>query len=302
MPLFFDIKRYSINDGPGIRITIFIKGCPMSCVWCHNPEGISPEKQKMYSLKRCIGCGKCISVCPANALSITSDKGIRCNNKLCSLCGKCVEVCPSKAMDISGTEYSTDYLMQQIEKETIFMDRSEGGVTFCGGEPLLYPDILSELLTRCGELSIHRAVDTTLFAKTETVEKILQQTDLFLVDLKHMNPAKHKEFCGVSNELILSNLRMIAEAGVEFIIRIPLIEGINADTQNITDTAKYLSALPWKRKLVNLLPYHEIAAGKHEKMGTTCNPQKIRMGIPTSECLQQCIKIFNSFGCEATIG
>ena len=302
MPLFFDIKRYSINDGPGIRITIFIKGCPMSCVWCHNPEGISPEKQKMYSLKRCIGCGKCISACPANALSITSDKGIRCNNKLCSLCGKCVEVCPSKATEISGTEYSTDYLMQQIEKETIFMDRSEGGVTFCGGEPLLYPDILSELLTRCGELSIHRAVDTTLFAKTETVKKIMQQTDLFLVDLKHMNPTKHKEFCGVSNELILSNLRVIAEAGVEFIIRIPLIEGINADTQNITDTAKYLSALPWKRKLVNLLPFHEIAAGKHEKMGTTYNPQKIRMGIPTPECLQQCIKIFYSFDIEATIG
>jgi len=301
MPLFFDIKRYSINDGPGIRITIFIKGCPMSCVWCHNPEGISPQKQKMYSRKRCIGCLKCISACPADALSTTPD-GIKTDNTTCILCGKCVEACPSKAMEISGTEYSTDYLIQEIEKETIFMDRSEGGVTFCGGEPLLYPDILSELLIRCGELGVHRAVDTALFAKAQIVKEIIPKTDLFLVDLKHIDPSKHKEFCGVSNELILSNLRMIAEAGADFIIRIPLIGGINADTKNITDSAKYLSSLPWKRKLVNLLPFHEIAAGKHEKMGTTYNPSKIPMDTPKPERLQQCIKIFNDFGIEATVG
>ena len=301
MPLFFDIKRYSINDGPGIRITIFMKGCPMSCIWCHNPEGISPQKQKMFSRKRCIGCLSCILACPTEALSATPD-GIKIDNILCTLCGRCVEVCPSKAMEISGIEYSTDYLMQEIEKETIFMDRSEGGVTFCGGEPLLYPDLLSELLTRCGDLGVHRVVDTTLFAKAESVKKIIPETDLFLVDLKHIDPAKHKEFCGVSNELILSNLKMVAEAETDFIIRIPLIEGINADTKNITNSAKYLSSLPWSRKLVNLLPYHEIAAGKHEKMGMTYNPQKIHMAAPKPERLQRCIDIFDDFKIEATVG
>ena len=301
MPLFFDIKRYSINDGPGIRITIFMKGCPMSCIWCHNPEGMSPQKQKMYSRKRCIGCLSCISACPNGALSTTPD-GIRTNNTLCSLCGKCIEVCPSKAMEISGIEYSTDYLIQEIEKETIFMDRSEGGVTFCGGEPLLYPKTLSELLSRCGNLGIHRVVDTTLFANVEVVKDIIQKTELFLVDLKHIDPAKHKEFCGVSNELILFNLRMIAKAGADFVIRIPLIEGINADSKNITDSAKYLASLPWKRRVVNLLPYHNIAAGKHEKLGTTYNPSKIPMDTPKPERLQQCIKIFSDFDIEATIG
>jgi len=182
------------------------------------------------------------------------------------------------------------------------MDRSEGGVTFCGGEPLLYPDILSELLIRCGDLGVHRTVDTTLYAKTEAVKNIISKTDLFLVDLKHMDPAKHKEFCGVSNELILSNLRTIADIGADFIIRIPLIEGINTDAKNITESAKHLSSLPWKRKLVDLLPYHEIAAGKHEKMGAIYNPKQIPMTAPTPERLQQCIKIFNDFNIEATVG
>ena len=299
MSLFFDIKRYSINDGPGIRITIFMKGCPLSCVWCHNPEGISTRKQKMYTKKKCIGCSSCVSNCPESALLLVPD-GIICDNELCSFCGKCVEVCPTSAMEMSGTEYSVDYLMREIEKETIFMDSSEGGVTFCGGEPLIYPDVLLELLDRCGEIGIHRAVDTTLFAKPEIVKAVMQKTDLFLVDLKHMDSGKHKAFCGVPNELILSNLQMIADAGSDFIIRIPLIEGVNADIENITNSAQFLSTLSWEKKTVNLLPYHEIAGGKHEKMGTVYNPDKIPMTLPSLEKQQQCIEIFESYGIIAT--
>ena len=278
-----------------------MKGCPLSCVWCHNPEGISSGKQKMYAKKKCIRCGSCVSVCPDAALLSSSD-GIICDNALCSLCGKCVEACPAGAMEISGIEYSVDYLMQEIEKETIFMDNSAGGITFCGGEPLLYPEALLELLGRCGEIEVHRAVDTTLYARSKIVKEVMRKTDLFLVDLKHMDSDKHKDFCGVPNELILSNLRMVADAGSDFIIRIPLIEGFNTDKDNIVNSAKFLSSLSWKRKIVNLLPYHEIAGGKYEKIGAVYNPKKIPMATPSSECQQEILKIFEEYEISATIG
>ena len=299
MILFFDIKRYSINDGPGIRITIFMKGCPLSCVWCHNPEGISPLKQRMYTRKKCIGCRRCVEICPVHALSFTAE-GVYSNQSLCVLCGQCVQVCPSLAMEMSGTEYTVDYLMQEIEKEMIFMDNSGGGVTFSGGEPLLHPDILHQLLVRCGAIGVHRAVDTSLYAPPKTVSLIMEETDLFLVDLKHIDSAKHKQFCGVPNEQILSNLRMIAEAGKDFFIRIPLIDGFNADDDNITRSAVFLASLPWKKKLVQLLPYHETAISKHQKSGTAYNPAKYPLATPSPERRQHCIELFKKYGIDAT--
>lgn len=295
--MIFDIKRYAINDGPGIRITLFMKGCPLSCVWCHNPEGISSRKQKLYTKKKCIGCRTCVDNCPQKALVLTSG-GIVTDRERCNLCGTCAVVCPAKAMEISGMDYSVDYLMKEIEKETVFMDRSEGGVTFCGGEPLLHPDMLLELLRRCGELGIHRAVDTTLYAKSEVVRKVMADTELFLVDLKQMDSVKHKLYCGVDNALILSNLRMIAEAGLEFLIRIPLIEGMNADEENITRSAEFLSSLPWQHPIVNLLPYHDIGKNKHDKLGTIYNPDQYPMKSPSKEIIQRATDIFGRFGIE----
>lgn len=299
--LFFDIKRYSINDGPGIRITLFMKGCPLSCVWCHNPEGISVRKQKMYTRKKCIGCRTCIENCPEQALRLTPE-GIITDTNRCSLCGNCVKVCPTKAMEMSGTEYSIDYLMREIEKETVFMDQSGGGVTFCGGEPLMHPGMLLELLKRCGELGIHRAVDTTLYANPQTVKTIFPETDLFLVDLKHMDSSKHQYYCGVSNELILSNIRLVAESGKMMYIRIPLIKGVNADEENIMASAQFLSSLPWQEKVVHLLPYHDIAENKHQKLGTIYNPNRIRMLSPTEEEQQTYAACFKHFGIDVVIG
>lgn len=301
MSLIFDIKRYAINDGPGIRITLFMKGCPLSCVWCHNPEGLTCQKQILYTRKKCIGCQTCISVCSEGALKLTAN-GVVTDNIRCNVCGKCVDACPAMAMEISGTEYSIDYLMTEIEKETIFMDRSEGGVTFCGGEPLLHPYMLLELLCRCGELGIHRTVDTTLFAKPEVVIEIMPHTELFLVDLKHMDPIKHKLYCGVSNELILANLRLIAEAGKEFHIRIPLIEGVNADEENMIRTAAYLSSLPWRHKTVNLLLYHDIGKNKHEKLGTIYNSDHLPMSTPSVETVRHCKELFGRYGIEVILG
>jgi pyruvate formate lyase activating enzyme len=205
-------------------------------------------------------------------------------------------------MELSGTEYTVDYLVNEIEKETIFMDQSEGGVTFCGGEPLMHPNTLLELLQRCGERGIHRTVDTTLFAKPEIVAKIMNETDLFLVDLKHMDTEKHRFYCGVLNELILSNLRMITDAGKEMIIRIPLIEGINADEANINRSAAFLSSLSWDNKKVHLLPYHAIGIGKHEKLGTIYNPCSIPMATPSIEVQERCISIFRAYTIKASIG
>lgn len=301
MALIFDIKRYAINDGPGIRTTIFMKGCPLACVWCHNPEGLSGRKQKLYTRKKCIGCRTCVENCPQKALTLTAD-GIVTETSLCTLCGTCAEVCPARAMEISGTEYSADHLMKEIEKETLFMDRSEGGVTFCGGEPLLHPDSLLELLRRCGELGIHRVVDTTLYAKPAIVQEVMAHSELFLVDLKLMDAVKHTLYCGVSNELILSNLRMVAEAGHEFHIRIPLIEGVNADEENITRSAEFLSSLPWKRQAVNLLLYHDIGKNKHEKLGTVYNPCHYPMATPSEEVVKRCSRIFEAHGIRVVVG
>ncbi|MDR1919327.1 MAG: glycyl-radical enzyme activating protein [Tannerellaceae bacterium] len=301
MALFFDIKRYSINDGPGIRITLFLKGCPLSCIWCHNPEGISIRKEKMYTPKKCIGCRACIAHCPHHAI-YPAPEGMRTKREACRLCGQCVEACPTKAMEMSGREYSVDELMREIEKETIFIDRSGGGVTFCGGEPLLHPATLLELLRRCRSLGIHRAVDTSLYAQAEVVREVAKETDLFLVDLKLMDSAKHRYYCGVSNERILSNLRLLAEAGQALLIRIPLIEGVNADTDNISRSAAYLASLPWEDKVVHLLPYHDIAKGKHEKLGSLYNPDHLPLSPPSEEVQQACRHIFRQHGIQTVIG
>jgi pyruvate formate lyase activating enzyme len=301
MAFIFDIKRYSINDGPGIRITLFLKGCPLSCVWCHNPEGILARQEKMYTKKKCIGCRTCMEHCPQKAIYPTPE-GMKTNPEACLLCGRCAGVCPAKAMEISGVEYSVDYLMGEIEKETVFMDHSGGGVTFCGGEPLMHPALLLELLRRCKALGVHRAVDTTLYAKADVVKEVMRETDLFLADLKLMDSGKHRYYCGVPNERILANLRMVAEGGKAWIVRIPLIEGVNTDDDNISRSAAFLASLPRDRKVVHLLPYHDIAGGKHEKLGTLYNAGRIPLAPPSEETLERCRAVFKKYGIETVTG
>lgn len=299
--LLFDIKRYAIHDGPGIRVTIFMKGCPLSCVWCHNPEGISFKRERLYTKKRCIGCATCVNSCPVGALALTKD-GVVTDRSLCRVCGKCTEVCPTLAMEMSGREYTLDEVMREIEKEGLFMDRSRGGVTFCGGEPLAHPRELIELLDRCGERSIHRVVDTTLFAAETVVREVIPRVELLLVDLKVMDSVSHKRFTGVPNEPILRNIRQVAEAGVDFVIRIPLIEGVNADETNIDRSAAFLASLPWSRREVNLLPYHDIGKAKHEKRGTVYNPEAFALAIPSESVISRCVERFGEYGIKAIVG
>ena len=301
MGLVFDIKRYCINDGPGIRVTIFMKGCPLSCVWCHNPEGISRFSEKLYTRKKCIGCKTCVDVCPQHALRL-EPTGIVTDKELCTLCGRCVEECPTLALEMCGTACSADEIMAEIEKEIPVITASEGGVTFCGGEPLMHPDMLECLLYRCGSLGLHRAVDTSLYASPEVVKRVMSCSELFLVDLKMMNSEKHVAYCGVSNELILSNIRLVSESGHPFFIRIPLIEGVNADDENMSRSADFLASLENQPEIVNLLPYHDIGKHKHEKLGTIYNQMGLRMATPSTERQAECIAIFEQKGLKAEIG
>ena len=301
MNLIFDIKRYAINDGPGIRITLFMKGCPLSCVWCHNPEGIRNGKDKLYTAKKCLGCGTCLKACPNGALTLAPE-GIITDKQKCVLCGRCAEECPAMAIEISGTEYTAEYLIHEIEKEIPFMDQSGGGVTFCGGEPLLHPKFLIDMLKRCGQQGIHRAVDTTLLARKETVDEVMRNCELLLIDLKSMDSTVHQTFCDVPNELILENIRRVAEAGFPYYIRIPLIEGVNADEKNIKLSAEFLASLPRHPEIINLLPYHDIGKGKHAKLGSIYNPKGYKMQTPSEEVQQQCIQILTDYGLKVTIG
>lgn len=297
--LIFDIKKYAINDGPGIRMTIFFKGCSLSCSWCHNPESMSPKVQKMYTASKCIGAAKCLSACPNNALTLT-ENGVFTDFEACKLCGQCAAVCPTKAFEMLGEPITITNLMGKIENEAIFFDQSGGGVTFSGGEPLLHASYLLEALKECGKRYYHRVVDTTAFAKTEVLLEVAKHTEMFLVDLKVMDNDLHLKYTGVGNRKILNNIKELAKTNCDILFRIPLIKGVNTNDENINETADFILELEGNRRVVNLLPYHKIAETKYEKMGQS--DQFEAFEEPDSERIERIIKIFGQKGITATVG
>jgi len=297
--LIFDIKRYAINDGPGIRVVIFYKGCNLHCAWCHNPESISAKVEKMYAPAKCIKCESCVGACPENAITLIAE-GIITDPDLCKMCGKCADVCPTKAIEMSGKVMSVNEIMDIIEKERIFFDQSGGGVTFSGGEPLVHIKMLIKLLDECGKKGIHRAVDTAGNVSTETILEIAKQTDLFLYDLKMMDSDLHREWINAGNEKILHNLKVLAEAGKHIIIRIPLVGGVNDTDENIELSAKFISELAGEKKQVHLLPYHAIAENKYMKLGKSDDFEKLKE--PDKETLERAIAKFAEYGIVASVG
>jgi pyruvate formate lyase activating enzyme len=253
----------------------------------------------MHTSGKCIGCGECVEICPEQACKLT-DAGIVTDQNLCIRCGQCASVCPAVATEMSGRYETVSDLLCVIENERPFFDQSGGGVTFSGGEPLLYPDFLVEILNACGRLRIHRTVDTCGLASTRNLLAVAKHTDLFLYDLKLMDSKKHKEWTGVGNKRILRNLEVLAESGVAIQIRIPLIKGVNADDDNINATAAFVAALPGPARKVSLLPYHNVAEGKLAKLG--CDYLPSPMTEPDTDDLTRVIACFSSHGLTASVG
>lgn len=302
MAAIFDIKRYAIHDGPGIRTTIFVKGCPLRCVWCHNPESWSSRPQRLYKSHKCIGCHTCEETCPKSILHLAASGLQSSNDDECVLCGECAESCPTLALELCGKEWDLEELLNEIEKERGVMEQGKGGVTISGGEPLMHPDFTLNLLKHLGEQGFHRAVDTTLFANSKIVEDISKECELFLIDLKCMDSTTHKKYTGVPNEIIIENIRLVSNLDHPFYIRIPLIKEVNASDDNITQTITFLLSLPKKPEVVDLFPYHDIGKGKHDRMGTVYNPEGLNLSAPNPDELENISKRFQDSGFSVRIG
>ncbi|QTX32094.1 glycyl-radical enzyme activating protein [Aminithiophilus ramosus] len=296
--LVFDFKRYSIHDGPGLRTTVFLKGCPLSCWWCHNPESQSSLAEIMVRPERCIGCGECVKACPKGALAFGA-YGILTDMALCNRCGTCTDVCPTEARRLVGREMSVAEVMDEVERDRLFYDRSGGGMTVSGGEPLMQPRFLLDLLREAGRVEIHRAVDTTGFAQTSLLLDVAAETDLFLYDLKHMDPEKHRLYTGVSNELILHNLRTLAESGAALNVRMPVIPGVNDDAANIEASGAFLAALPGAPS-VNVLPYHKSGLEKFRRLGLEYRLAETEE--PSPEAMASVRDRLLSFGLSVRVG
>lgn len=297
MSIVFNIQRFSIQDGPGIRTTVFIKGCPLRCLWCSNPESQKIFPEVGHSNLLCNKCGRCIEVCEVQSISLT-EHGLKINRETCTGCVKCIEVCLPQALRIYGKEMSAEEVFQEILRDRLFYQNSGGGVTASGGEPLSQADFVTELFKRCQDKGIHTCLDTSGYAAPDTWEKVLPYTNLVLFDVKLIVPSIHRKVTGKSNQKILSNLKMVAGSGVPVIIRIPVIPGINDSKESITDIAYYVAGLNNLRE-VNLLPYHRFGEGKYAMLDRHYRLSDLIP--PKSSQLQELINIFKSSGLDCEI-
>lgn len=258
--IVYNIQRMSTKDGPGLRTTVFLKGCPLHCPWCSNPESQSFKPQLMVFNNLCVGCGACAQVCPHGAVVKNGDVYNR-DRSLCQDCGACAEVCPAKAREISGKRMSVDEVMRVVDSDSLFYDNSGGGVTFGGGEPTAAGDFLVALLDASIRRGYHICLDTCGVCEPERFKAIMDKVELFLFDCKHMDPEEHKRLTGRDNAVILQNLRALFEAGKQVRIRVPLMPGINDTEKNIAAMAEFLHQ--YGHDEVDVLPCHTFGHSKY---------------------------------------
>jgi glycyl-radical enzyme activating protein len=263
----FDIQRFSVNDGPGIRTTVFFKGCPLRCLWCDNPESQSEQPQVLYFSSLCTQCGNCVKTCTNGANKLDANGAIYFNHSLCRHSGRCIDACPSGARVLSGKTMSLSEVLEIVRKDELFYRNSGGGVTASGGEPSLQAAFIKKLFQACKEYGIHTTLDTSGYVSWSILKKILEYVDLVYYDLKHMNPEIHRELTGVNNELILSNVLRISQSNIPMVIRLPMIPGYNDSIDNIRETASFVARLKIQR--ADILPFHTLGRKKYDCLGIT---------------------------------
>ena len=281
--LITNVQRFTVRDGPGIRTTVFTKGCSLRCAWCHNPETLQMGVQVQYSANRCVHCGRCGAICKR----FEEGGGIKTEPSDCIICGKCIENCPTKALSLSGKEMSAEEVVAVAAKDRVFFESSGGGVTISGGEPLLQDD-LPAVLRALREMGIHTAVDTALNVPWKRVENVVPYTSLFLVDIKAMDPEVHKKWTGCDNHLIQENFRRLLATGADIWVRVPFIPGANDG--EMPAIAEFLRQLPAGRISLEVIPFHNYAANKYQSLGMTYSfEDKLP---PEEEVYQRCLRLF----------
>lgn len=293
----FNIQKFSLHDGPGIRTTVFFKGCPLSCIWCHNPESQNPGREILYDKNKCTLCGTCLKVCKNKAVEINRDKLVT-NVDKCTFRGDCLLACTNGARQLAGKEYTVEEVLEEVLKDRVFYKNSGGGVTLSGGEPLLYADFVEALLIKLKEENIHTALDTCGAVDFKVLEKTAPYTDLFLYDLKSMDDDKHILYTGVSNKGIIDNLIRLSKIHGNINLRLPLIEGINADENHIREILSLIRETGIKK--INLLPYHDIGMHKYGKLGRNYDSRK--MARPGDDKLDTFKEMFERDGYIVKIG
>jgi len=266
--VIFKIKRFSLHDGPGIRTSIFLKGCPLNCIWCHSPEGISNEISIWYNINICIKCGLCVESCPEKALSLITEElsYIAINRDSCKVSGECVNVCPSNALQFTGYKTSVPEVLEEIEKDYTYYKASGGGITLTGGEPLYQPEFSAAILRECVKRDIHTTIETSLFCERDVLEHISDNVDLFIVDLKIFNTHQHNFYTGKYNKIIKENFKYIAEIGKRIIVRIPLVENISAKEENLKAIIEFVKKTR-NDITIEKIEFNPLAGNNYKKLG-----------------------------------